>query len=638
MSQQRLLLISLAFLGWQGASLVQAAPSVVDALKLAPVQKGIEYDRPATDEVKKCTIRVEKKKRATAWVVRDLNGKVLRSFADSNKDNVVDTWSYYQNGLMVYRDIDSDFNGKADQYRWFNVAGGRWGQDTNEDGKIDRWNRISAEELAEEVVAALSQRDINRFGRLLITSRDLANMGLTKEVAQKLAVRVKAASATFQKTTKQLPKDSEFTDFGGQRPGLVPAGTRGLSKDLLVYENVWAMVQQDGQPQQLQLGTMIQVGNAWKLVDGPISDASGKTISGFFYNGASENFGPAEGAVAAAGPSEKMQQVLATLEKLDQQISSAAMDRQATLNDQRADLLEQLAALAPSRQQRDEWLGQMADMVSAAVQSGVYPKGVARLKSLEQKLAAKKGAADLATHVLFRRLQAEYGLSLSQPKADYAKIQENWLKQLEAFVDKYGNSSHASEALLQLAMASEFAEEPEAAEKWYQRILDDFPKSTAALKARGAITRLTSEGNLLTLQGTALRGGKVDLRQYRGKFVLIQYWATSCEPCKADHSVIKDLYAKYGGRDFEVLGVDLDYSSEDALAYLKSNRLPWKQLYEPGGFDSRLANEMGVITLPLMLLVDQKGSVVKSSIQSAELETELKKLLNSKSTRTAKRR
>jgi len=204
-------------------------------------------------------------------------------------------------------------------------------------------------------------------------------------------------------------------------------------------------------------------------------------------------------------------------------------------------------------------------------------------------------------------------------------------------VDKHGKSSHASEALLQLAMASEFADEADTAEKWYQRILDDFPESAVALKARGANTRLTSEGNPLELQGPALRGGKVNLDQYRGKFVLIQYWATNCEPCKADHSVIKDLYAKYGGQDFAVLGVNLDYSSDEALAYLKSNRLPWKQLYEPGGYDSRLANEIGVITLPLMLLVDRKGTVVNSSIQSAELEGELKNRLNAKPTRTAKR-
>ena len=638
MSQKWFLVVSLAFFSWQEGSLVLAAPSVADALKLTPVQKGVEYDQPTPERIKGCTIQVEKKKGITAWVVRDSSGKLLRSFADSNNDNVVDTWSYYQNGLMVYRDIDSNFNNKADQYRWFQVAGGRWGQDSNEDGKIDRWRMISAEEVAEEVVAALSSQDAGRFSRLLISGRELGKLGLTKPSAQRLAGRLKVATGVFQKTARQFPKGSQFTDFGGQRPGVVPAGSHGLSRDLLVYENVWAMVLQDGKPEQLQLGTMIQIDGAWRLVDGPVADDSGKTITGFFYNGASENLGHSEEAVANTGPSEKMQQILAALEKLDLKISTAAQDQQATLNAQRANLLERLAALAPDRQQRDQWLGQMADMVSAAVQSGSYPQGIARLQALEEKLAANKAPTNLRTHVLFRRLQAEYGLSLSQPKADYAKIQEHWLKQLEDFVGKHGKSSHASEALLQLAMASEFADEPQTAEKWYQRILEDFPKSTAALKARGAITRLTSIGKPLTLQGPTLGGGKVDLRQYLGKFVLIQYWSTGCEPCKADHSVIKDLYAKYGGRDFAVVGVNLDYTKGDALAYLKSNRLPWKQLYEPGGFDSRLANEIGVITLPLMLLVDKKGAVVNSSIQSAELETELKKRLSSQGTRTATRR
>ena len=52
-------------------------------------------------------------------------------------DNVVDTWSYYKNGLEVYRDGDLNFNGKADQYRWFHTGGSRWGLDKNEDGKLD---------------------------------------------------------------------------------------------------------------------------------------------------------------------------------------------------------------------------------------------------------------------------------------------------------------------------------------------------------------------------------------------------------------------------------------------------------------------------------------------------------------------
>ena len=71
-----------------------------------------------------------KPKRSTAkpgWIVRDGNGRILRSFVDTNGDNVVDLWCYYQGGIEVYRDIDRNFNGKPDQYRWLNTAGTRWG-------------------------------------------------------------------------------------------------------------------------------------------------------------------------------------------------------------------------------------------------------------------------------------------------------------------------------------------------------------------------------------------------------------------------------------------------------------------------------------------------------------------------------
>ena len=74
-------------------------------------------------------------------------GVILRKFVDTNDDNIVDQWSYYKDGLEVYRDIDSNFNGKADQYRWFHTGGSRWGIDTKEDGTIDYWKSISAEEV-----------------------------------------------------------------------------------------------------------------------------------------------------------------------------------------------------------------------------------------------------------------------------------------------------------------------------------------------------------------------------------------------------------------------------------------------------------------------------------------------------------
>ena len=109
------------------------------------------------------------------------------------------------------------------------------------------------------------------------------------------------------------------------------------------------------------------------------------------------------------------------------------------------------------------------------------------------------------------------------------------------------------------------------------------------------------------------------MAKYRGKLVLIQYWATWCEPCKQDMLAIKDSYTKHGGRGFDVIGICLDDDQMGAQQFIKENRIPWQQIYEPDGLNGRLADEMGVMTLPLMVLVDENGLVVNRNIHAAEL-------------------
>lgn len=137
--------ISGAYLA-SGPAAMAASPTAEQALGLQPVQKDVEYDRPAADAVAKCSIQVEKVGKASGWVVKSEDGRTLRRFIDTDGDNTVDQWSYYADGLEVYRDVDSNANGKADQCRWLNTGGSRWAVDTNEDGKVDAWKSISAEE------------------------------------------------------------------------------------------------------------------------------------------------------------------------------------------------------------------------------------------------------------------------------------------------------------------------------------------------------------------------------------------------------------------------------------------------------------------------------------------------------------
>ena len=628
-------LCTLSILGWS-AGATAAAPSAADALKLSPMHKDeVDYDVPSAEEAAKCTIKAEKIGGQTGWVVRDPGGQVLREFSDMNGDNVVDRWSYFRDGVEVYRDIDVNYNGKADQFRWLNTAGTRWGLDTNEDGKLDRWKMISAEEVTSEVVAALREKNAARFTRLLLTDAEVQELGLGEARTKELVEKIGGAQERFQdlaRSQKSIVPDTTFVNFGGAQPGVVPAGTNGSTNDLIAYENVVGMVDTAGKPGQVHIGTLVRSGDAWRLIDVPqIAGVEDRiAASGFFFSTAARRIEQQDGPTG--GPSAEATKLLSELEKIDIQITKENdPGKLTTLNDSRADLLERIAEESDA-EMKSQFLRQLADTVSAAVQTGSYSRGIDRLKALYEKLESNGDNSDLTAYVQFRYMTADYGEKLRQDDAQYGEIQEKWLEDLEAFVEKHGSTPDAAEAMLQLAMAEEFAGKETKAKDWYNRILKDFKDVPSARKAEGAVRRLESVGKTIPLRGTAVNAkGRptVDLSRYKGKAVLVHYWATWCEPCKADLAQLKELRAKYSD-GFDLIGVSLDTEEPQLLDYLKKNVLPWAQLYEPGGLDSRLANEMGILTLPTMILIDEKGLVVNRNIHITEVDGELKKLVKKK--------
>jgi thiol-disulfide isomerase/thioredoxin len=611
-------------------------PSAADALKLVPVQNDVRFDRPEKDDTANCTVDVETIGGVSGWVVRSGSGQILRRFLDTNGDNKVDQWCYYKDGIEVYRDLDGDHNGKADQYRWLGTAGIRWGIDKNEDGRIDQWKAISAEEVTAEVVAAVREADSARFKRLLLTKEELADLGLSAKQIDDLEQKIAAASQAFADAARKqntITKETEWVNFGASQPGVVPAGTDGSSKDVIVYDNVAAVVETDGKHSQLIVGSLVKVGETWRLIDLPRNLSVGGTpenaVLGYFLQASLSSRRP-ETALAnePMGVSPEMQKLITELEKIDKDLVRARSAREQTkLNEERADVLTQLIKTSKTPEDRNLWIRQFAETVSAATQSGILPDGVDRLESLLKYASGIPDAADLVPFIKFREMTAGYNLSLQDKDADYEQINKNWMASLEDFVSKYSDRPDAADAMLQLAIAYEFTGKEEDAIQWFGKIVADFPSSEIAKKAAGAKRRLESVGKPISLKGNTVDGRPVDLANLNGKVALIHYWATWCEPCKQDLLLIKELQAKYGSRGFAPIGVNLDSDAQDLTGYLKTRSLPWPQVYEEGGLESRLANEMGILTLPTMILVDKTGKVVNRNIHASELDNEIRKLL-----------
>ena len=624
----------LAFMVMLQAGLVNAAelPSPELALKqYMPIHKDTEIDRPNAEEAAKCKIYAKKIDGVTAVLIESPDGMMLRSFVDADGNGVVDQWRYFKDGLEVYRDIDTNGNNRADQYRWFHGAGSRWGVDRDEDGEIDAWKVISAEEVSAEIVASLAARDMNRFLHVTLTPTELRTLGLGAEKVKTIQAKIENLEKQFKQLAREqktVESGTKWMQFSASRPGVVPAGTAGSTKDLEVYENVVAITETDGQHGQVQIGTLVKVGDTWRAIQVPTLPENGQeeiAASGEFFNKAPTVRQP---EMPSSVPTDALQTAMTELQELDAK-SAAATDpaKKTEFHEQRAKLLHRIVGISTTAEDKAMWVSQLADTVSAAVQSGEFDAGVERLDALLAELQ-KSGEEDLEAYVAFRRMSAEYGLKMQNASAGtFAAVHEQWLKNLEQFASDYPECPDTAEAMLQLAMAHEFAGDEEKAKQWYDRIVDDFPQSPQAQKATGAQTRLDSVGNVIRFNGKSPDGNVVDLNGYRGNVVVIQYWASWCEPCKADMTVLKDLAIRYGKKGFQVIGVNLDSSMQEMKSYLTQNPLPWKQIHENGGLDSRPANELGIHTLPTMILVDQDGRVVNRNVHVAELDTELRRLI-----------
>jgi len=610
-----------------------AKPSAAEALKLQPNQTQIDYDVPDEQAVAQCTLESVNAPNASGWEVRDAQNHVLRRFLDTNADNKLDQWCYFKNGIEVYREIDSDFNRKIDQYRWLGTAGIRWALDNDEDGTIDSWKVISPEEVSEELVAALSARDAARLRSLLLTDQELGALKLGARQAEELEKKLADTTSGLEelvRTQEFVKPDAHWVNFGSTRPGVVPAGTDGLAQDLLVYENAVAVVEAEGGHDQIVIGTMIRTGDAWRLISLPRSLTDMQTTAssdGFFFPGPLAPQGGAELA-ATGGLSPEIQDLINQIEQVDADLAAAAtLAALAPLNARRADLLERLVGLVTSPEDKVMWTRQLAETVSAAVQAGGFPDGLARLDALYQRLAAEPADLNLVSYVRFRYLMADYSLAQQSPGNDFPKVQQKWKADLEAFIAEFGTTDVAADAMLSLAIAQEFDGEDEKAISGYGRIVAEFPDTPGAAKAAGAKRRLESVGKPLDLQGKDRDGTPVSIASLRGKVVIIHYWATWCVPCKQDIPVLKEMQRKYGADNVALIGINVNDNPKDFADYVAENPMDWPQLYEPGGLDSPLANALGIQTLPTMFLLDKEGKVVDRNLLATEVDAALRELL-----------
>ncbi len=617
----------------------QDAPKAKDLLVLKPVIKGVEYEIPAdAGAIDACKIETvfNARKRGIGFALRDGQGKLLRRFVDTDGNGKTDQWSYFQDGFEVYRDNDLNGDLSPDESRWMNTAGTRTA--TILRGKIVGWKRISAEESSKVFVQGLVSGDLALIETVLATSEELASLGIPKgAIDQAAAAAGKRADAILALRNSLVGWTSKtiWNRLDASMPHLIPTDTEaGIPQDITLYENAVIFAGAPGARTDLekvsflQVPELIRVGETWKFIELPRAIDPAKPVMA--AEGGLRTWIFRQQAGGESNNSPELAAALDALAKFDNANAKAQVQGEkkelAQFHVGRIPLLRAIVKAATKPEDVLVYNKQIVDSLAAAFQTGLYPNGI---KLIDQ---VAKGEGPIASYAAFRRISAEFAIKNDEPGAQLMVNQKTWMADLKAYLSAFPNAEEAPDALIQLASASEFNAEEDDARKYYEDLSRKFPESDAGKKATGALRRLDLVGKTIDLRGPGLKGESIDAARYKGKTLLVTFWASWADPVRRDLPELLKLYQKYKGKDFEILGVNLDNERTDLDAFLKEYSLPWSQIFEPGGIEkSRFAADYGIIALPTMILADPQGKVVNRNIRSAaELERQLEKVLGAK--------
>jgi len=621
------LLASLALVAGVNALGSAQPPRLEDLLARRPVYP-VTVTTPGAAELAGCRVEAGVyAKPAVGTVVKDAQGRVVRQFIDSKGRGTPDLAYFYHDGVEAYREIDANGNGKPDQFRWLGVNGGKWGGDTDEDGTIDVWYVLSPEELSQEVFAALQTKNPKRLEALLPTAKELQSLGLPPAEAEKLLQRSANAAKRFAATAAALAltEKARWVHVELGLPNVAAADSFGGQTDLVKQGSALVLFEKgDGKLDVLTVGEMVQVGKAWRLLDGPSPGAAQSAPAG----------GVGGSNVAVIPP--EAQPLLAKLSAVKPSAGPADARREHL---ERAEILEQIVGKTEGDAQQP-WLKQVVESYAAAAESSAAEsvKPMGRLKEWTGKINADAPRSPAASYADFRTAGAEYTVRMGSAKeSGIGDVQKWWRDQLEAFVAKHPAAEEAPEAAMRLAVSHEFVgRDGEAAAKgWYEKVAANYPRHDNAAKARGAVRRLTSEGQPFALPAAnSLDGKPFNFAVTAGKPTLVYYWVNYGRTPAAEQRVLADLkglaeLVKPYGDKFNLVTVSLDDDPARSIETVNLAGLPAAHLHLPGGLDrSPLAVAYGIQTVPHAFLLDKAGKVVNRNAQPGPaLRDEIDKLL-----------
>ena len=218
-------------------------------------------------------------------------------------------------------------------------------------------------------------------------------------------------------------------------------------------------------------------------------------------------------------------------------------------------------------------------------------------------------------------LKDEEGMKKLEPRFDELEAKEKAI--MHDYLDKNPGSPIAMYALNQYAG---YEINPAEIEPVFNKLDKKIKRSEAgkAFVLRLDAAKRTAVGQpAIDFSQLGADGTPVSLTSLRGKYVLVDFWASWCGPCRAENPNVVRAYSKYKEKGFEILGVSLDDKKDKWLAAIQADNLSWIHVSDLKGWKNAAAELYSIRAIPQNLLIDPKGTIIAKNLRGEALETKL---------------
>lgn len=259
---------------------------------------------------------------------------------------------------------------------------------------------------------------------------------------------------------------------------------------------------------------------------------------------------------------------------------------------------------------------------------------------LPARLALADGTADASQELnaLIKKVRTD----IQSGKTTEADLSDD-LKQFDVLLAEHkGEKTDAVARILYMKaeLYAEVIKDDSKADALMSQLTNDFSSTPFVIKlqkmqaqeaaAKEIQSSLVEGAQFPDFNEKDVTGKPLSIADYKGKVVMIDFWATWCPPCRGEVPNVVATYQKYHDKGFEIIGVSLDQDQQKLLDFTKQNNMTWRQYFDGQGWGNALAVKYGIQSIPMTFLLDGNGKIIGKDLRGQDLTDAVANAVGSK--------